>query len=303
MIIECGHCGAPLDVKPGAATTRCLYCGTTSRTKSTKTVAFETPKDWSPPKQWTPPAHVKADSNQVLHLKRAARGIVSAVMTVVTLVGVGVAGLVIFLVQEQSNAASSAAIAGQIAKQLGGGQQAGAQAQVASALEKAREQLEAAQRKVGGLGAPGISLLTTAGAKQALQAYEKAVGGKLNATQLTLHETHSSIEVQSIKNPKYVDHYNYRAGIVSDPQPVRLMGSMKRNLKSHLFDPDKTALTRLDELKTAALGQLAYEQAKITHIIVDRSRGKTVIRVYGRSPRDSGYVAFSDAGKLIRAYR
>ncbi|HVK69735.1 MAG TPA: hypothetical protein VM694_34995, partial [Polyangium sp.] len=66
MILECRHCGAPLDVKPDAALTKCRYCDTTSERRLLRTVAAETPRDFRPPKQWVPPPHVPAASNQPL---------------------------------------------------------------------------------------------------------------------------------------------------------------------------------------------------------------------------------------------
>ena len=56
-------------------------------------------------------------------------------------------------------------------------------------------------------------------------------------------------------------------------------------------------------MKTLALAKLAYDSAEISHVIVERSRGKTEILVYGSSPRDSGYVRFSDRGQVVRVYR
>jgi hypothetical protein len=38
-------------------------------------------------------------------------------------------------------------------------------------------------------------------------------------------------------------------------------------------------------------------------VIAERDRGKIQIRVYGSSPRDSGYVAFDEKGKVTRVAR
>ncbi|MDI1482887.1 hypothetical protein [Polyangium sp. y55x31] len=66
MILECRHCGAPLDVKPDAALTKCRYCGTTSERRLLRTVSAETPRDFRPPPQWIPPPQFPAPSNQAL---------------------------------------------------------------------------------------------------------------------------------------------------------------------------------------------------------------------------------------------
>jgi LSD1 subclass zinc finger protein len=62
MLIECRHCGAPLDVTPQASLTRCAYCGTTQRVRSARTQMTQTPVGWQPPAMWTPPQHFRAPS-------------------------------------------------------------------------------------------------------------------------------------------------------------------------------------------------------------------------------------------------
>ncbi len=62
MLIECAHCGAPLDVRQGVHLARCRYCGTSSAVTAMRTIAPHTPPDYRPPRAWTPPAHVPADS-------------------------------------------------------------------------------------------------------------------------------------------------------------------------------------------------------------------------------------------------
>ena len=54
MLLDCEHCGAPLDVKGGAWVVTCAYCQRTQRVKG-KTQAVPTPQDWRAPVQWTPP--------------------------------------------------------------------------------------------------------------------------------------------------------------------------------------------------------------------------------------------------------
>lgn len=78
MLIECDNCGGPLDVKEGATTSKCRYCGKTSRVKSLRTVALETPKDWQPPKTWTPPDHMPAPHAPLAYHAPAAAGKVVA---------------------------------------------------------------------------------------------------------------------------------------------------------------------------------------------------------------------------------
>lgn len=59
MIVECKHCGAPLDVQVGSAFAKCAYCGTTNKVKSAKTLMAESPIGWTPPPVWQPPPQAR----------------------------------------------------------------------------------------------------------------------------------------------------------------------------------------------------------------------------------------------------
>lgn len=87
MIVECGHCGAPLDVKEGRQYTKCTYCKKTSERRNLKTIQQQTPAGWRPPSVWTPPAHVPANSN--VPLQYAAAATVAPVIMTFVLLGVG----------------------------------------------------------------------------------------------------------------------------------------------------------------------------------------------------------------------
>jgi hypothetical protein len=84
MLLECGHCGAPLDVRSGQQAYVCRYCGHASRMQETRMLAPQTPPQWRPPPVWRPPPHVPADS--ATELRYRAQG--SSVAGVMVLVGV-----------------------------------------------------------------------------------------------------------------------------------------------------------------------------------------------------------------------
>ena len=97
MLIECDHCGAPLDVKEGARTSKCRYCGKTSQIKGLRTVALETPKDWQPPKTWTPPDHMPAPHAPLAyHAPAAARKVVALTGSLTGFITLAVAGWVAY---------------------------------------------------------------------------------------------------------------------------------------------------------------------------------------------------------------
>jgi hypothetical protein len=70
LIVECGHCGAPLDVRENVRVTKCRYCGVTNERQKLRTIAAETPADFKPPPVWHPPPHVAADSSVELKYRK-----------------------------------------------------------------------------------------------------------------------------------------------------------------------------------------------------------------------------------------
>jgi DNA-directed RNA polymerase subunit RPC12/RpoP len=54
VIVECGHCGAPLDIEEGRAVVTCAYCTKKNRVAGLKTIAPTTPADFKAPEVWKP---------------------------------------------------------------------------------------------------------------------------------------------------------------------------------------------------------------------------------------------------------
>ena len=92
MIVECGHCGAPLDVREGRRYTKCTYCKKTSEARQLRTIEPQTPPGWRPPPVWTPPAHVPANSHVPLRLNPAP--IVAPFIIMGVVIALTVSGLV-----------------------------------------------------------------------------------------------------------------------------------------------------------------------------------------------------------------
>lgn len=65
MLVECHHCGAPLDIRGSERFAKCKYCDHTNLVRSMKTVATQTPAQWQPPQIWVPPAHLANHFKQV----------------------------------------------------------------------------------------------------------------------------------------------------------------------------------------------------------------------------------------------
>ena len=91
MLLECRNCGAPLDIKPGQDTTKCVYCKATSRADVMKTVLPTTPPGWRPPPIWLPPPHVPAESVP-LKYQGLQRQMIFIYVAVVALSALGICG-------------------------------------------------------------------------------------------------------------------------------------------------------------------------------------------------------------------
>jgi hypothetical protein len=88
MLLECSHCGAPLDVREGSSITKCRYCGAANQVRAMRTVAEQTPPAWRPPPTWTPPPHVPADSNVTLPYRTGnVVALILAIPVALTIVG------------------------------------------------------------------------------------------------------------------------------------------------------------------------------------------------------------------------
>jgi hypothetical protein len=273
--------------------------------KAQRTIAFETPTGWQPPPQWQPPQQFGASSQAVLTYRKsgsmAGMVVFIVVISVLVMVG-GIAASVLSTVTTTTREVTKVHDQVELATKQANDAIAQALAQASAAQGQADDMLGRVPESAK--GQPSLSPLTNAGVKQVLAAYKETSGtSRLQLKRLTLHDTHSSAEIQSPKNPNHMDRYDYHSGRMRGPDPVRLMGGEKSNLTAHLFDPEKTPLTDLESLKITAMGKLANEEAKITHVIVERDRGKVVVRMYGGNKRESGYVAFYETGRVTRVSR
>lgn len=81
MIVECGHCGAPLDIsKQKRMLMKCNYCGVENESKRLRIMKELENVSFSPPKEWTPPPHVSASSDKPLKYKKDSMGLLGFVV-------------------------------------------------------------------------------------------------------------------------------------------------------------------------------------------------------------------------------
>lgn len=91
MLLECGHCGAPVDVRSGQQGYVCRYCGHASRMAETRMLAPQTPPQWRPPQVWRPPPHVPADSTTELRYRSSGSSAAGALVVAGVLIAVSIA--------------------------------------------------------------------------------------------------------------------------------------------------------------------------------------------------------------------
>jgi hypothetical protein len=253
-----------------------------------RTVAFQTPPGWQPPQVWQPPPQFPADSSRVLVYHAAARAVgkvISAAVTlfiVVTVVGVG-----IFLTQREAQVQSG------VEDTL-----RAAQAAISAAADQARLGGQVPQAQVERLfeGAAAANVRTK---------LTERLGGSVRALEFLIYPEYVIVEAQDIEKPKHVDRYTYRNGALGDPDPVNVQ-RYRGKLDSHLFDLDDLALELVPMLVETTMRRLEYEDAKVTHIVIQRNlpfSKDVVIRVYAHGPRESGRVEFTADGKFKRVYR
>lgn len=90
VLLQCAHCGAPLDVREGSAIVKCGYCGFKTQRTRLVMLAHQTPPGFAPPQVWRPPPHVAAASNvELKYAPRAATsvGCVAAGVVALALIG------------------------------------------------------------------------------------------------------------------------------------------------------------------------------------------------------------------------
>ncbi|HMJ11636.1 MAG TPA: hypothetical protein VK524_09505 [Polyangiaceae bacterium] len=288
MLVECSYCGAPLDVRLHERVTKCKYCDSTTQVQQTRTVAQETPAGWQPPQQWTPPLQFPADSAKTLvyHAAKTVRRVVSLVFTLAILSVVLPA--VIWAVSRQARS-SNTDVTGALA-----------------AAEEAVSQAKQAAEGMNRAAAAPENLFAGRAALDVVGKFSQHLGGKpVRATQLVIYPEYAIIQAQDPAKPAHIDRYMYRNGVIGDPDPVNVQ-SVRGKLDDHLISLDEVALDKLPELVAATLRDLGYEEAKVSHVIVESNRPfskHVVMRVYASGPRESGRIDYTGAGKVLRVYK
>lgn len=296
MLIECNNCGAPLDVKTKERIVKCAYCGVQTQLAEARTVAAATPEGWKPPQQWQAPIGSRSGQQVFTYHKPLAlvRGIITSIVLMVVITSF--AGYMVSRQVSQAQESATAAIGSAF---FGAGS-------AQDAMQQAKKAIEQATQGALAQGA-GIDYFGQGGAQQAVGAFKTALGASsIMAQRLVLYPSYATLAARDPKNPTHYDTYSLHSGVVGAPSPIS-NSSIGKDIEKHLVDLDKvTALSKLPALIKQTLDTLKYEDAKVSHVIVEHGQPFVkgiVVRVYVSGPRDSGRIDFNADGSVNRVFK
>ncbi|MBI4703567.1 MAG: hypothetical protein HY744_20845 [Deltaproteobacteria bacterium] len=142
----------------------------------------------------------------------------------------------------------------------------------------------------------------------AINAIKAKVGGSpVKALETIVYPDWAKMQAQDPKKPENIDEYRWRKGTLEAPIPVKLSGNPDlKTIETNLYSVDDVDFAKLPSLVDDANKRLAYEEAKVTHIIVKRGlpfSPDVRIRVYVNSPRKSGSVEYDAKGAMVKEYK
>jgi hypothetical protein len=135
----------------------------------------------------------------------------------------------------------------------------------------------------------GPSLFSQERLKPALALMRERVGSKLLRLEIAPREV--IVQAEDPKNAGTVVELHYRDGRVSEAEHATLRG--KGQLADNLFELDDVALGSLPELTRFAVERVDADHGSVELVLVRRNLPETDdvrLRVYVKSPRQSGYV-------------
>jgi len=145
----------------------------------------------------------------------------------------------------------------------------------------------------------------------AVSAYRAALG-EAKALEITIWVgslNRAEADIQDPAKPTNVDTYEYKAGKVGSPQPVKLTGGDATDLEANLFPLSAVAWDQLPAMFATAITEIGGAEGStgVTHLVVERdlpSDVEIVLNVYvdGGSRSQGGYVKFRADGSVKRVY-
>ena len=148
--------------------------------------------------------------------------------------------------------------------------------------------------------APKAQLFEMGGARAMAAAFRAKLPAKSEAVSLVIHGDHAQWVAIDPRKPTRLNSYDYRKGLVSPPAPQR-----KNDDTSGRFMLEEVNLGAIPQVAHDALikAGVAVEDAKVTHMVIDRRGPKTPIawRVFLKTNTGSATVDFDGQGKFVAA--
>jgi DNA-directed RNA polymerase subunit RPC12/RpoP len=136
--------------------------------------------------------------------------------------------------------------------------------------------------------------------------FEQRLGSPIRAAQFLLYPSHAVLQAQDPKKHDHMDSYTLAQGSILQVTPIRAGSNLSR-VEQQLFSLSDVHLSQLPELIRSAEAVLSLQEAKPTHVIIEKPsstvHAPVVIRVYVSSARASGYVEYSTDGKKLRVVK
>jgi hypothetical protein len=147
---------------------------------------------------------------------------------------------------------------------------------------------------------PGPSLYTDASFSRAVSELRKRAPAPVQMLSLLVYPDHAVLQTQDPAAPNSVLQYVYRAGVVSPPVPVKLMGTGK--LEDNLFPMDAVKLDAIPKLAQAAQARANIPEGVVSRVLLKRNLPESMdiqFRVFVTSQRRDAYLDADQSGTLI----
>jgi hypothetical protein len=134
----------------------------------------------------------------------------------------------------------------------------------------------------------------------ALKELRKRVPQPVRALSLLVYPDHMVLQAQDPAVPNTVLQYVYRAGVVSDPVPVKLLGTGK--LDDNLFPLDAAKLEVVPRLAHEAQAKSNIPEGAVARVLLKRNLPESMdieFRVFVTSQRRDAYFDADQAGNLL----
>jgi hypothetical protein len=144
------------------------------------------------------------------------------------------------------------------------------------------------------------SLYADAAFSKVLAEVRKRVPSPVQALSFLVYPDHAVLQAQDPTTPNRVLQYVYRAGIVTEPVPVKLLGAGK--LEDNLFPLDAAKLDAIPRLSREAQGKADIPEGAVARVLLKRNLPESMdiqFRVFVTSQRRDATLGADQNGKLL----